>query len=308
MNLNDYSNIIVYGIGEHYHTFRDRILCEIKPDYVCDAKLSDACEYDGIKVVLMDDISGLENPIVVFALENKSILSMLSEKFEAIGIAHITLSDLFGCNKYIITRDEIIKQGEGNVYVDSNNNRVEYDSSLSPNVRIEFVGGDNRVKIGKNVVVNDGLYIGCSMSATVEIGSCCEMWRIALVASSSKITIGDDCLFSKKIKLMTHDGHHIFDRATGKRLNYSKDITLGNQVWVGEDVLLLGGANIGDGSIIGAKCVTSSTFPDHVIIAGGPGKVIRENVIWSKDSNFYFNHDNFDECIDKRALKYLDEE
>lgn len=45
---------------------------------------------------------------------------------------------------------------------------------------------------------------------------------------------------------MQTDHHHIFDQNTYKRINISKDIQIGNHVWVGRDVELLAGASIGN--------------------------------------------------------------
>ena len=68
---------------------------------------------------------------------------------------------------------------------------------------------------------------------------------------------------------------------------------------------MLGGAQIGTGSVIGSNAVTSSQFGKHQIIVGAPAKVIRENIIWSRDFTRDFNRAPFGECIDKMALEYL---
>lgn len=112
-------------------------------------------------------------------------------------------------------------------------------------------------------------------------------------------------MLAHNVRIRNHDDHHIFDKNTGIRINYSRDIDIGKQVCIREGVSLLPGARIGCGSIVGENAVTSSKFPDHVIIAGSPAKVIRENICWSRDNTFYFNRDSLDECLDQNAKKYL---
>lgn len=73
--------------------------------------------------------------------------------------------------------------------------------------------------------------------------------------------------------------------------------------WSGSN--FVGGAQIGTGSVVGCKSVTSSQFGRNQIIAGTPAKVLRENIIWSRDSTRDFDHASFEECIDKMALEYL---
>ena len=97
----------------------------------------------------------------------------------------------------------------------------------------------------------------------------------------TKIIIGDDALFSANIKFRTGDSHSILDVVTGVRTNHSKDIILGNHVWVGNSVCVLKGANIGADSIVGiGSVVPGKTYPTNSIIGGNPAKVIKGNVNW----------------------------
>lgn len=52
-------------------------------------------------------------------------------------------------------------------------------------------------------------------------------------------------------------------------------VKIGNDVWIGEDVTILSGAQIGDGVIIGAKSLVRGTHPPYSIIGGVPARMIR---------------------------------
>jgi acetyltransferase-like isoleucine patch superfamily enzyme len=54
-------------------------------------------------------------------------------------------------------------------------------------------------------------------------------------------------------------------------------------VWLGTRVLVLKGARIGSGTIVGAGSIVSGTLPGDVLAVGSPAKVVRENVVWTRD-------------------------
>lgn len=58
---------------------------------------------------------------------------------------------------------------------------------------------------------------------------------------------------------------------------FGKPVTIGNDVWIGGNVTILPGVTIGDGAVIGAGSVVTCDIPKHVIAAGNPCHVIREN-------------------------------
>lgn len=60
---------------------------------------------------------------------------------------------------------------------------------------------------------------------------------------------------------------------TQKKIN--KRITIGNDVWLGRNVIITNGANIGNGVIAGAGAVITKDVPDYAIVAGVPARIIR---------------------------------
>lgn len=54
-----------------------------------------------------------------------------------------------------------------------------------------------------------------------------------------------------------------------------KKITIGNDVWLGEESLVMGGVNIGDGAIIAAHAVVTKDVPPYAIVGGVPAKVVK---------------------------------
>lgn len=62
-----------------------------------------------------------------------------------------------------------------------------------------------------------------------------------------------------------------------------KRVVVGNDVWIGERVIIMGGITIGDGAVIGAGAIVTKDVPPYAVVAGVPAKVIRyrfsENII-----------------------------
>ena len=54
------------------------------------------------------------------------------------------------------------------------------------------------------------------------------------------------------------------------------DITVGNDVWIGYEALILAGVTIGDGAIIGSRAVVTKDIPPYTIVGGIPAKPIRK--------------------------------
>ena len=80
------------------------------------------------------------------------------------------------------------------------------------------------------------------------------------------IWIGADCLFGEGVKIYDHN--HIFN--TTKKINsegYNNGtVYVGKNCWIGSNVILLKGANIGDNCVISAGCVISGVVPDNTLV------------------------------------------
>lgn len=74
---------------------------------------------------------------------------------------------------------------------------------------------------------------------------------------------------------------------------YSFPIAIGDNVWLGANVIVLPGVTIGENSVIGAGSVVTKDIPANVIAFGSPCKVYRE--INERDEEYYFKDRRFDE-------------
>lgn len=121
---------------------------------------------------------------------------------------------------------------------------------INPNFRCEF---------GRNINIGDYFYANYD----------------CVILDGAKVTIGNRVLFAPKVGLYT--SNHLID-ATERELGgcIAKPIIIGDRCWLGANVSVLPGVNIGEGTIIGAGSVVTRDIPSGVVAAGNPCKVLRK--------------------------------
>lgn len=127
----------------------------------------------------------------------------------------------------------------------------------------------------------------------------------AICSEGRSIILGDDCLFSFGIWIRTADPHLVYDGGTHRRINPSKDVLVGDHVWIGQDALLLKGTRIGSGSIIGAKSLVSGIVPSNSSWGGVPVREIRSNIFWDDPCVHAWTKDKTRESQTFRKEPYL---
>jgi acetyltransferase-like isoleucine patch superfamily enzyme len=92
------------------------------------------------------------------------------------------------------------------------------------------------------------------------------------ISSACRITIGHSVMMANGVYLTDADWHDSYDRtAAGRRA----PIAIGDNVWLGDSVIVCKGVAIGDNSIIGAGAVVVDAIPANVVAAGNPARVVK---------------------------------
>ena len=78
-----------------------------------------------------------------------------------------------------------------------------------------------------------------------------------------------------------------------KTLKQTKNVTIGNDVWIGHNVIIVGEVNIGNGAILAAGSVITKDVAPYSIVAGVPAKPIKkrfsENIIQEIEALKWWN-------------------
>ena len=107
-----------------------------------------------------------------------------------------------------------------------------------------------------------------------------------------KLIIGKFCQIGHNVEFIMNGANHqmnsvstypfyIFkgweqDPPKMEDLPFKGDTIVGNDVWIGQNVVILPGVHIGDGCIIGANAVVASDIPPYSVVVGNPARVIRK--------------------------------
>jgi acetyltransferase-like isoleucine patch superfamily enzyme len=128
------------------------------------------------------------------------------------------------------------------------------------------------VRIGEDSGIYHGTQFELGPDGEVEIGRFCTIVR-AIIRTNGRVSIGDHTFVA--------DGVLIADAHAARPPDGSPEppaaaIEIGNTVWIGTRAILLAGARIGDGTVVGAGAVLSGEFPAGVTVAGNPARVVAD--------------------------------
>lgn len=99
------------------------------------------------------------------------------------------------------------------------------------------------------------------------------------VLGYGKVLIGDNFHSGSGLKLITDVHNYEGDRVPYDDTYIIKDITIGDNVWIGSDVIILGGVKIGDGAIVQAGSVVVSDVGRCSIVGGSPARQFKRRNI-----------------------------
>jgi hypothetical protein len=93
------------------------------------------------------------------------------------------------------------------------------------------------------------------------------------IQAGNGIILGDNVLIGPNVGIISAN-HSRRDTGFWEK---SRPITIGNNVWIGMNSVILPGVSIGDNAVIGAGSVVHGDVPPHALAAGNPCRVVREH-------------------------------
>ncbi len=167
-------------------------------------------------------------------------------------------------NEIIINSKSKVKHNK--IIIKGKKNKIIIDEGANLRGVIIDVRGENcYLYIGKNTIIGQESYI------TVK-------------EQNKKVIIGKNCMFSRNVKIMGSDGHDILSK--NERINFAKDIIIGDKVWLADNVTILKGVEIGNGSVVAINSTVTKKVNEKTIVAGNPAKEIKKEITWSTELNY----------------------
>lgn len=144
-------------------------------------------------------------------------------------------------------------------------------------------------KTGENVCINAPFH--CDYGKNIEVGENFFANYNFMVLDVAKVVIGRNAQIAPNVSIYTA-GHPLHPVARNSGYEYGIGITIGDNVWIGGNTVILPGVHIGDNVVIGAGSVVTKDIPDNMIAAGNPCRHIRE--ITQEEVKYYYKDREFD--------------
>lgn len=127
-------------------------------------------------------------------------------------------------------------------------------------------------KVGENCVINP--QFRCDYGCYIQVGENFYANYNCVILDCAPVTFGDNVFIAPNCGFYTA-GHPVDYPTRNALLEFAKPITVGDNVWIGANVVVLPGVTIGSGSVIGAGSVVSRDIPENVVAVGNPCRPIR---------------------------------
>jgi acetyltransferase-like isoleucine patch superfamily enzyme len=147
----------------------------------------------------------------------------------------------------------------------------------------------NALRLGRGVSVYGQSVFDFGPEARAEVGNF-TLLNSVWITCDQQVSIGSHCLLSWNVMIM--DSRRVPFEPSGRAQLLQQAIaagfqwptcpvraervTIGNNVWIGFDSVVLPGVAIGDGSVIGARSVVFEDVPAYCVAVGNPAHVIRQ--------------------------------
>ena len=140
-----------------------------------------------------------------------------------------------------------------------------------------FLHYRSRADVGVSIGSDSGIYHGTFFElgehGRVTIGNFCTLVGPKIITDGS-VVIGNYSLIAHDVVIADHA--YAVPPASPQSVgtsNRQSTIFIGEKVWIGAGAILLGGAHVGENSIVAAAALVNFEVPPNSIIAGNPGRI-----------------------------------
>jgi acetyltransferase-like isoleucine patch superfamily enzyme len=143
---------------------------------------------------------------------------------------------------------------------------------------------DSWVRLDGRILLSHHSIVDAANGVGIQVGDACTFgWHLHLYAYAP-LKIGGDCMCSSNVYIESGAGHDLI--VDGKK-RYPEPMEIGGHVWLGMGCCVLGGAGIGEDSMVGAHTVVTKKFGAAQLLAGNPARVVKEKIVWDRNYTAY---------------------
>lgn len=120
---------------------------------------------------------------------------------------------------------------------------------------------------GEHLIIEKGFH--CDYGNKISFGDRVYLNINCTFLDGGKITLGDDVLVGPNVQILTVN-HPLKSKERLKKTNLAKNVSIGNNTWIGAGAIILPGVQIGDGAVIGAGSVVTKNVEGGSLYVGNP--------------------------------------
>lgn len=149
---------------------------------------------------------------------------------------------------------------------------IKLDTKLHITTKIS-ISKNSSIFLGSNVSSRKNLLLMATHESkdkeggVIRIGANCFFNSNCSVVAMRMIEIGNDCIFGENVHIYDHNHNYKEKNRLIREQGFSVNpVKIGNNCWIGTNVVILKGITIGNNSIIGAGCVVHKNVPANSIL------------------------------------------
>ena len=174
----------------------------------------------------------------------------------------------FGKSNYSVNKTAKININKGTLVIN------RHITKKDPFVGYLEMYQNAEINVQNTFFIHSGCDIMVFKGAKLNLGSG-YINRYCKIRCYNDITIGNGVAISENFTIWDSDAHQMINGSEP-----TQPIVIGNKVWIGTNVTVLKGVEIGDGCVIAAGSLVTKDIPANCLAGGVPAKVIKENVEW----------------------------
>jgi len=150
------------------------------------------------------------------------------------------------------------------------------------------VFGEGAIEIGEGTLIGQLASISAGMlpgqdlygMTVLSIGDRCVIGRGSHIVAHQSVRIGDDVWTGPYVYVTDQNhGYEDPDVPVGRQFPVNRPVSIGSGSWLGAGAIVLPGTTIGRNVVIAAGSVVRGTVPDRCVVAGVPGRIVREHTV-----------------------------
>ena len=124
---------------------------------------------------------------------------------------------------------------------------------------------------GKGAYVEAPVHVDYGFNITVGDNFYCNFNCVLL--DCAKITVGNNVFLAPGVQLLT--ASHPINAVERRTVEFALPVTIGNDVWIGANAMVLPGVTVGSRVVIAAGAVVNEDVPSDCLVAGVPAKIVK---------------------------------